>query len=271
MRSQRPATHVLLVRASHPEPTVAVTAVTALLAVGAGAGPGTVILVTAAVFTGQLSIGWSNDLIDAARDRSVARADKPLATGDLALTTVRSAVGVALAACVALSLLCGLWSALTHLVLGVGSGWAYNLWLKRSRWSWAPYALAFGSLPAVVSLAVRSTDLPPVWLMVAGALLGVGAHLANALPDLADDAATGVRALPHWLGRRWSQRGATAALVAASLVAALGPGLDLPLWCWAGLVIVGVLAAIGLRQDGRGAFHATIAIAAVDVVMLTAR
>src|SRR6188508_935949 len=117
--SERPAsTLLLLVRACHPEPTVAVTAVTALLAWGAGADLGTGALVTAAVFTGQLSIGWSNDLADARLDRAVHRADKPLATGALAKSTVRVAVAIALVACIVLSLLCGLWSGLTHLVFG---------------------------------------------------------------------------------------------------------------------------------------------------------
>jgi 4-hydroxybenzoate polyprenyltransferase len=262
---------VPLVRACHPEPTVAVTGVTALLAWGAGADLGRGALVTAAVFTGQLSIGWSNDLVDARRDRAVHRTDKPLATGALAESTVQVAVGAAVVACIALSLLCGLRSGLTHLVLGVGSGWAYNLGLKRTRWSWVPYAVAFGSLPAVVSLAMSPSRLPPAWLMVAGAMLGVGAHLVNALPDLADDEATGVRGLPHVLGRRASQQIATAVLVVASVVAFLGPWTSPPAWCWVGLLVVVGLAAFGLRSSGRLAFHATVAIAAVDVIMLTAR
>ena len=41
---------------------------------------------------------------------------------------------------------------------------------------------------------------PPAWMMATGAVLGVGAHLLNALPDLADDDATGVRGLPQRLG-----------------------------------------------------------------------
>lgn len=262
---------LLLVRACHPEPTVAVTALTVLLAVGAGATAGTTLLVTAAVFTGQLSIGWSNDLVDARRDKIVHRADKPVATGALAESTVRVALVVAVAACVVLSLLCGLRSGLTHLTLGVGSGWAYNLGLKRTRWSWLPYALAFGSLPAVVSQALSPPHLPPLWLMAAGALLGVGAHLVNALPDLLDDEATGVRGLPHLLGRRLSQRLATAVLVVASAVAVLGPGTRPPVWCWTGLAAIVALALLGLRSPGRLAFHVTVAIAVVDVVMLTAR
>ena len=244
---------------------------TALLAWGADASPGRGVLVTAAVFTGQLSIGWSNDLIDARRDRAVHRTDKPLATGALAESAVTVAVAVALLACVVLSLLCGLRSGLTHLVLGVGSGWAYNLGLKRTPWSWVPYGLAFGSLPAVVSLATSPSRLPPAWLMVAGAMLGVGAHLVNALPDLADDEATGVRGLPHLLGGRASQLIATGVLVVASVVAFLGPWSRPPVWCWVGLVAVLALAALGWKASGRLAFHVAIAIAAVDVVMLTAR
>jgi 4-hydroxybenzoate polyprenyltransferase len=260
-----------LVRACHPEPTVAVTAVTALLAVDAGHPAGTAVLVTSAVFTGQLSIGWSNDLIDVDRDRMVHRVDKPLSTGNLATRSVRLAVVVALVACVALSLLCGPHSGLTHLVFGVGSGWAYNLALKRTLWSWLPYAVAFGSLPAVVWLALNPPRLPPVWLMVAGAMLGVGAHLVNVLPDLADDAATGVRGLPHALGPRASQLVATAVLLGASLVAFAGPWTRPPTWSWAGLALVLALALVGLRSTGRLGFHAAVAIAALDVVMVTAR
>jgi 4-hydroxybenzoate polyprenyltransferase len=261
----------LLIRACHPQPTTAVTGVTALLAAGAGLGLGRGVLVTAAVFTGQLSIGWSNDLIDARRDRTVHRTDKPLATGQLAASTVLVAVGAALLTCVVLSLLCGLRSGLTHLGLGVGSGWVYNLALKRTRWSWVPYALAFGSLPAVVSLAANPARLPQAWLMAAGAMLGIGAHLVNALPDLADDAATGVRGLPHILGRRLSQLTSTAVLVGASLLAFVGPWNLPPVWCWAGLLVVFGLAAVGLRRSGYLAFQAALAIAAVDVIMLTTR
>ena len=261
----------LLARACHPEPTLAVTTLTALLAVDAGHPVSTCILVTSAVFTGQLSIGWSNDLIDAARDRTVQRTAKPLASGALDPRVVRLALAVVLPLCVLLSLLCGLPSGLTHLVLGVGSGWAYNLWFKRLWWSWLPYAVAFGSLPAVVWLANSPSNFPPVWLMAAAALLGVGAHLVNAIPDLAEDATTGVHGFPHRLGSKNAQRAAAGLLVAASGVVALAAGYDPPVWVWAALGVVVVLAAIALRTSGRLAFRATIAIALIDVVMLLAR
>ena len=53
--------------------------------------PGTAALVVAAVLAGQLSVGWSNDLVDVGRDRRAGRTDKPLATGEASLAVVRGA------------------------------------------------------------------------------------------------------------------------------------------------------------------------------------
>ena len=62
---------------------------------------------TLAVFAGQLTIGWSNDLVDAERDRRSGRTDKPVAGGELAERLLRRAIGAAVVACVGLSLACG--------------------------------------------------------------------------------------------------------------------------------------------------------------------
>jgi len=53
----RPASALPLLRASHPGPTAAVTALTGLLAVAAGHSLRTGTVVTAAVAAGQLTIG----------------------------------------------------------------------------------------------------------------------------------------------------------------------------------------------------------------------
>lgn len=260
-----------LVRACHPGPTLAVTVLTALLAVALGHAVGSGVLVTAAVFTGQLTIGWSNDLIDAARDRAVARDDKPLARGELTEGLVRKAIGVAGASCVVLSLACGWRSAAVHLLLGVGSGWAYNLGLKRTAWSALPYAVAFGALPAVVSLAAPLRAWPPVWMIVTGAVLGVGAHLLNALPDLADDDATGVRGLPQRLGAGPVRVLAPGVLLVGSVVATFGPGGGVPAGAWVGLGACAALAVVAVVGRGKAPFLAAIAIALVDVAVLVLR
>ncbi len=265
------ASPTALVGAAHPGPAAAVTTLTALLAIGAGHHLGTAVLVTAAVGTGQLGIGWSNDLIDAARDRRVGRTDKPIARGAVSAQAVRTATAVSLVACVVLSLACGPASAATHLGLGVASGWAYNLGLKRTRWSALPYAVAFGSLPAVVSLALPDPVLPPLWMVATGAVLGVGAHLLNALPDLDDDAATGVLSLPQRLGARAVRVVAPLVLLGGSVVALLGPSGPVPPAAWAGGGLCLLLAGVALLGRGRVPFVASIAIAAVDVVGLVVR
>ena len=258
-----------LLRAAHFGPTVAVTTVVALLALGQDLPTARGVVVTAAVFAGQLTIGWGNDLVDASRDQQVGRSDKPLATGELRVSTVGAALGIAAVACVVLSFLVGWRSGLVHLGLGVASGHAYNLWLKRTAWSWLPYAVAFGTLPAVVTLADLPHHWPPAWLMVAAAALGVAAHFLNALPDLGADEATGVRGLPHRLGAGASRVAAIVLLVTASVVAVLGPAGTPDAWAWGALVVVLGLAVVAYVGRGRTPFQAAIAIALVDVLLLT--
>ncbi len=221
---------------------------------------------TAAVLCGQLSIGWSNDLVDLARDRAVGRRDKPLAVGTVSPRTVTAACAIAVVLCVALSLACGLVAGLVHLGC-TAAGWAYNLGLKATAWSWAPYAAAFGALPVFVWLAGDDPGLPPVWLPLAAACLGMGAHLLNVLPDIDDDDATGVRGLPHRLGARRLPVAAVVVLGTGSALVLLGadvPGRVAVL----GLVVVVALAVVVLRGRGRAPFAAAVGIALLDAVLL---
>jgi 4-hydroxybenzoate polyprenyltransferase len=255
-----------LLRAAHGGPALAVVVLALLLAVAAHLSPGRVALVGLAVLAGQLSVGWSNDLIDEARDRAVVRPDKPLATGEVSTATVRIACVLAVLAVVPLSLACGWAAGIVHL-LTVASAWAYNLRLKATAWSWLPYAFSFGGLVVFVALAGEPAELPPWWMPVAGAMLGVGAHLVNALPDLADDEATGIRGLPHRIGARRLPAVSTAVLAAGSLVVAVGTGLA-RVGSVAVLAAVTALAVVALTGRGRAPFLAAIAIALLDVVLL---
>ena len=255
-----------LVGAAHPGPAAAVTVLAALLATAMDMPASRVALVTAAVACGQLSIGWSNDLIDLARDRAVGRRDKPLATGTLNPRVAQVACGVAVVSCVVLSLACGLAAGIVHVVC-VAAGWAYNLGLKATVWSWVPYAVAFGLLPVFVWLASDQPGAAPLWLPLAASSLGVGAHLLNVLPDIADDAATGVRGLPHRLGARLLPVCAIVVLAAGSVLVLFGAGL--PGWAVAtGLVVVVLLGAVVLRGRGRAPFAAAVGIALLDAVLL---
>jgi 4-hydroxybenzoate polyprenyltransferase len=176
---------------------VLVTAVSAALAAGLRLPPRRAALYTTSVLAGQLSIGWSNDALDAERDAATRRSDKPAARGEIDRRQLWTSAGVAALASTATAVPLG--AGATQLMLPA-AGWAYNLGLKGTWWSAAAYAVGFAALPASAWLARR--DRPPLWAPAGAALLAVAAHVANVLPDLADDAATGVQGLPHRLGRR---------------------------------------------------------------------
>lgn len=260
-----------LARASHAGPTAAVSLFAFAYALGVGADLPLAALVLAAVMSGQLSVGWSNDWIDAGRDLAVGRTDKPVVTGNVSPSALRAAALLAAAACVALSLALGVASAAVHLV-AVASAWAYNARLKSTVWSWAPYALSFGLLPSVATLALPEPVVAPAWTTAAAALLGVGAHLANVLPDLADDAATGVVGLPHRLGRRATSLVSVALLLVATTIVALASSVP------AAVAVPAVVVAVALAVSGawvaltrptsRWPFVAAILVAGLTVVLL---
>lgn len=264
-----------LARSCHPEPTVAVTVLLTGLAVTTGRDAVGVILVAAAVLTGQLSIGWLNDHLDAERDAAVGRRDKPVVDGAVSARSVGVAAGVAAVLCVPLSLASGLLAGTLHLV-AVAAGLAYDLGLKSTRGSVLPYAVCFGLLPVFVVLGAGAA--PPWWLPVAGALLGSGAHFANVLPDLDDDRATGVRGLPHRLGAGGSRVAAAVLLLAASIVLVVGvlgsaAAIPVPVAVAAPVVAAGVLVAgfaAGRRRGSRAPFRAVLVVALIDVALLLA-
>ncbi len=247
------------------------TVVATLLAVAAGVGPVRTVLVCAAVLAGQASIGWSNDWLDADRDRAVARADKPVVQGAVDPGLLRTAALSALGLAVVLSLLLGLVPGLLLLVL-VASGWAYNAGLKRTAASVIPYVTGFGALPAGVVAAAPGTPSAPWWLVAAGGALGAAAHLANVAPDLEDDLATGVRGLPHRLGAVASAVTCAVLLLAASVVLVAAPEGAPSVAGWVVLVVAvpaAVVAALaGTPRARRLAFPAVMLLTVVDVVLL---
>jgi 4-hydroxybenzoate polyprenyltransferase len=263
-----------LAGACHPLPSLAVTVVAVLLGVGSGLDAPHLVLLGAAVLTGQLSIGWSNDWVDAARDRVTGRTDKPAASGLVPVRVVATAAVVAAAATIVLSLLLG-WFAGAALLFGVACGWAYNLGLKATIWSGAAYLLAFAALTVGVYAAAPGEPWPPWWVPVVSALLGFGAHFANVLPDLRADAETGVRGLPHRLGPRNGVLVMAASLATASVVLGIAPAAASAFYTLtavtAGVTLAAATALAAVRSpDSPVAFRLTIAIAVLDVGLLIA-
>ena len=264
-----------LARSTHPGPGIAVTVVAVLLGVAVGLEPWRVVVLGLALLFDQASVGLSNDWIDADRDRAVGRADKPVARGEIGVRPVRIAAIVTAIAALLLTLPLGPAATAAHAV-ALASAWEYNAALKNSPVSVLPYAISFGLLPAIASLARPVPALPAWWVFAAGALLGVAAHFANVLPDFDDDRRTGIRGLPHRLGLRASIVITWAALllgaVSITVGVAAGP-TGPPVFAIVGLLISLAIAVVGLavalrRGVGRWLFRLVIAAALVDVAML---
>lgn len=261
-----------LLLSCHPIPTLAVTVIATVLAAVAGNSFATCAVVALAVLTGQLSIGWSNDVIDARRDQAAGRADKPVARGAISRNAVLIAIAISVILTVPLALKLG-WQAGLVQLAGTAAGWAYNFGLKSTVLSPAPYIVAFGGLPAIATLALPHGGWPPWWALVAGALLGVSAHFGNVLPDIDEDAAAGVRGLPHLVGRLGSALAASGSVMVAVAVVVLGRGSTPTLIDWVGLAVAAILAVAGFsgaRHDHRSeaAFLCTIGAAAVCVALI---
>ncbi|WP_308344924.1 UbiA family prenyltransferase [Streptomyces sp. ISL-94] len=266
VRGSRPAAG--LVAACHPVPAAAVTVLAAALAAAAGRGLAGGAVAVVAVAAGQLSVGWCNDRADLRRDLASGRRDKPLVAGTVSPAAVSRAAALALLACVPLSVAGGLLAGAVHLT-GVAAAWAYNLRLKSTAASWLPYALAFGLLPAFVTLGLPGAPWPPPWLTAAAALLGAGAHFANVLPDIEDDLATGVRGLPQRLGPRYAAALAGLLVLGSAAVLVLGPPGPVTAYGWilpAATTVTVLLAS--RRPASRLPFLAVLAVAGADVLLL---
>jgi hypothetical protein len=138
-----------------------------------------------------------------------------------------------------------------------------------------PYAVAFGALPAFVTLGGPARRWPQSSAMLAAALLGAGAHFINTLPDLESDALTGVRGLPHQLGRTRSLVVGVALLGGATAVVARAG--DEPLRWMSRILsltsvtsIAGVLAAAAAGHQ-RLAWSLALGTSAVTVALYLSR
>ncbi len=281
---------VALAGAAHPQPTLAVTACAAALAVATGRDWPGVASVALAVLGSQLAVGWHNDWLDAERDRAAGRQDKPIVDGRVSSRVVAVAAAAAAAAAIPLALLSGVRAALAAAVtiplallsglraavvgtIGLAAALAYNWPLKFTPLSPLPYIVSFAALPAFVILGRPGVEGIPWWLVGACAILGAGAHFANVLPDVDDDLRHGVRGLPQRLGRPASTAIAAALVMTVSLLLTFGPAGPPRVAGIIALVAAGLTLAVGgyrqwRRPQSRTAFRAVLLVALIDVGLL---
>ncbi|MEU1971374.1 UbiA family prenyltransferase [Microbacterium sp. NPDC019599] len=240
---------------THPGPTLVVTALALVLGIALGLEPWRLALLTVAVFAGQVSIGLSNDAIDAPRDRAVGRGDKPIARGDVSERLAWACAIGAVAAALLLSAPLGFGMLAAHAVF-LASAWAYNAGLKATPFSIAPFLVSFGIFPSLATLSMPEPRIAAWWGWIAGAALGAAVHLTNVLPDLEDDRRTGVRGLPHRLGPRASAVLAAVGIVVGAVAVLLGSS-------------GGALTAVS--PAGWAFFAAVVGVAAATAVLALVR
>jgi 4-hydroxybenzoate polyprenyltransferase len=205
-----------LLKAAHFGPTLLVTAISFGFATYYWwEGPAYVIAF--GVFTGQLVVGWSNDLYDLEDDLKHQRTNKPLVSGLISkqflIKWLRFMVPFSFVANLLGPL--GINGGLVYM-LGIACGVAYNFYFKFSIFSPLPYAIAFAALPS--SVAISKDINPPLWMLLGGALFGMAAHFINVIKDMDQDRASGIKGLPQRLGKVKSIA-AAAVLIAVGIAA----------------------------------------------------
>ena len=202
-----------LAKASHFGPTLIVTAISWFFAAYYWwEGPAYVIAF--GVFTGQLVVGWSNDLYDYADDLKHNRLNKPLVAGTITPSYLMKWLRFMVPFSFVANLLgpLGFKGGLVYM-FGISMGVAYNFYFKYNVFSWLPYALAFAALPSCIAISKDVT--PPVWMWLGGAIFGSAAHFINVIKDIDQDRASGIGGAPQRIGKRNS-------IVVAALLIALG-------------------------------------------------
>ena len=157
-----------------------------------------------AMFMLQASIGTLNDLVDLERDRG-RKTGKPLPRGLVSIGAARSIFAGSLALGLLLSVLAGFAVAGVAL-LGLAAGYAYDLRLKTSPWSWLPFAIGIPLLPVYAWLGATGRIPGAFLVLVPLAVLGGAAlALANELADDERDRGAGVETAVGALGavRAW--------------------------------------------------------------------
>ena len=208
-----------LLKASHFIPSLIVSSIAFAFGIHYWwEGPAYVIAFT--VFTGQLVVGWSNDLYDFADDQKHQRLNKPLVSGVITEKYLRSWLIFMVPFSLVVNILgpLGFKGGLLYW-LGIGCGVAYNFYFKFTFLSPLPFAVAFAILPSCIAISKDVT--PPLWMWLGGALLGCAAHFVNVLKDLDQDRASEIKGLPQIVGKKASIAIAAVLSVIALVVLAI--------------------------------------------------
>ena len=222
----------------HPGPSL-ITALAYVLCVliAAHGTPNSLRLVvtTVGMICMQFSISALNDYTDRQADAQSQHKRKPIVLG---LVTPRFALATAIVLAVAMVAIYapyGLAPTLTAMTF-LALGWAYDLGVKATPLSGVMLGLAFPTIPLLAWELFATVKPALFWTFPIGLALGIGIHLADALPDTQADSAAGVRGLTQVLGRHalaacwfaFALAGALIALLAMTQATTARPAILIP-------------------------------------------
>jgi 4-hydroxybenzoate polyprenyltransferase len=202
----------------------------------------------------QIVVGVVNELVDAETDR-MTRPSKPIPSG---LVSFRGAVALGAAGLLLMVVAGSLLGSASFLILlaGAGTGVAYSIWFKRSRFAWLPYLVALPLIPVWVAVSLGRFEPELLLLFPLGALAGLGVQIAQSLPDIEPDRAAGIDSVTTRLGERRSLMLCWVSVLGSSMLA-LVIVLARDGWRWwmvlPGLVVVALVAldVMLYRRNGR--------------------
>lgn len=241
--------------AAHLGPSLACTAFTVLSGWAAARSQGLrrwrvrAALAAGAMALAQISTGSLNDVADHEADR-LHQPYKPIPRGEVARPAVLAFALSTGAGSILAAALAGP-RALRVMAVGLMSGWSYDLWLRRTPLSWAPFLVGIAQVPLLGPAALGLPPVRPRMLTAMAGLLGVALHLANGGPDAAADRAAGRRSLPVLLGVRGSRLGAHATLTGAAAVSVASSRGAARRWA-----VRGAAAGLALLAADRGLMEA---------------
>lgn len=210
----------------HPGPSLATVLAFMICAFIAARGQpnlATLGLATLGLVCQQFAISALNDYCDRASDALLPHKRKPIVLGLVS-------PGFALGAAIVLTI--GMFACFVPLGWGptllaswfLALGFAYDLGIKSTPLSGVMHGLAFPTIPLLAWVLFATLRPALFWAFPLGMAVGIGIHLADALPDAEADDRAGVHGLVQALGNRalpgcWVAIGSAIAILAGLAIA----------------------------------------------------
>lgn len=190
---------------THPTAVIIFSLLTLLLVIitqPASLDPSVAVLIVLSMAAAQASIGVFNDVFDWQLDRE----SKPWRAIPAGFISPREAALIATVLLFLGSLFAALASSEAMILLLILAGVAilYSARLKRTVFSWLPYAIDYPSLPVWVMVALGCYDSLILIIFLLACPFAVAVHICNQLRDYEQDRDLGIRGLVQRLGRQRS-------------------------------------------------------------------